>query len=129
MPIANTDPATAVTTYLAEFYRGDFERAREVVAEDFSFEGPFLQVQGKEAFFEGAEGLRQIVRGHRLIQQWIDGDEVSSLYEVDIHTPHGQGALLMSEWHSVQFGQLVRGRVVFDTVPFRSLMAPPDVEN
>lgn len=111
-----------VGEYLGAFYRGDFERAKSVVAEDFSFTGPFLQVQGKDAFFAGAEGLRGIVRGHRVLRQWEAGPEVSSLYEVDIETPLGHGSVLMSEWHTVEDDRLVAGRVVFDTASFRALV-------
>ena len=53
---------------------------------------------------------------------WVDGDEVSSTYEVAIETPVGAGAVLMSEWHTVRNGALASGRVVFDTAVFRSLV-------
>jgi hypothetical protein len=122
----SASPAGVVNAYLEGFYSGDFEAARLNVADSFSFEGPFLQVEGKDAFFAGAEGLRSIVRGHRLLRQWVDGDDVSSLYQVDLETPAGKGSVLMSEWHRVTGGQLVSGRIVFDTAVFRRLVpAPP----
>jgi len=112
-----------VNTYLTSFYSGDFETATTVVSDDFVFTGPFLQVEGKEPFFTGAEGLRSIVRGHRLLRQWSDAHNVSSIYDVDFATPNGGGSIVMSEWHVVQSGALVSGRVIFDTAAFRALVA------
>jgi len=115
--------ASVVNAYLDAFYTGDFERARAVVADSFSFQGPFLQVEGREAFFAGAQGLRPVVRGHRLIRQWVDGDEVSSLYQVNLATPTGEGSVLMSEWHTIEAGRVAAGRVVFDAAKFRALLS------
>lgn len=111
-----------VNRYLDRFYRGDFAAAGAVVAREFSFTGPFLEVRGKDAFFAGAAGLRQIVRGHRLLRQWIDGAEVCSLYDVHLETPAGAATIPMSEWHTVRDGHLVAGRVLFDSAAFRALL-------
>lgn len=108
--------------YLSAFYVGDFEGARLLVNESFSFEGPFLSVDGRDAFFEGAEGLKAIVRGHRVLRQWEEDDEVSTVYELDLETPVGSGTVPMAEWHRVEDGQLVFSRVLFDSVAFRALM-------
>jgi hypothetical protein len=117
-------PAQVVDGYLGAFYRGDFVGAREQVADGFSFEGPFLQVEGADTFFAGAEGLRRIVRGHRTVRQWQQGDDVSTLYEVEIETPAAAGSVLMSEWDTVRGGKLVSASVVFDTAAFRKLVPP-----
>ena len=127
-PVVPTDrqhdePAShTVNRYLDGFYRGDFATAGAVVAADFTFKGPFLDVQGKDAFFAGAVGLQQIVRGHHLLRQWTDGEDVCSVYDVHLETPVGAGTVPMSEWHTVRDGQLVAGRVLFDTAAFRALV-------
>ena len=113
-----------VNTYLTSFYSGDFDKAGTVVSEDFVFVGPFLQVESKELFFQGAEGLRPIVRGHRLLRQWSDSNNVSSIYDVDLETPAGAGSIVMSEWHKLRDGELVSGRIIFDTAAFRTLVSP-----
>jgi hypothetical protein len=129
--MATTDPAARdqgrghpVDVYLSAFYTGDFDRARSVVADDFRFDGPFVQAVGRDAFFASAEGLRSIVRGHRLRHRWVDGPEVCSVYDVDVQTPAASGSVTMSEWHSLRGGQLASGRVVFDTAAFRALLPP-----
>ncbi|HEV3187766.1 MAG TPA: hypothetical protein VGZ04_06930 [Acidimicrobiales bacterium] len=113
-----------VNAYLTSFYSGDFEEAKTVVSDDFVFAGPFLQVESKALFFEGAQGLRPIVRGHRLLRQWTDADNVSSIYDVDFETPNGTGSIVMSEWHVIRNDEIVSGRVIFDSAAFRSLVSP-----
>lgn len=126
---ASIDPGAStaldvVNAYLTSFYLGDFEKARTVVSDDFVFVGPFLQVEGKELFFEGAEGLRAIVRGHRLHRQWSDSNNVSSIYDVDFETPTGARSIVMSEWHVLRDGELASGRIIFDSAAFRTLVSP-----
>lgn len=117
-------PAAAETAsaYLTAFWSGDFDAVRALLAEDFSFCGPFVQVRGRDPFLDSAAGLKPIIRGHRLLRQWADGDEVCSWYDVDLQTPVKSGAVTMSEWHAVREGKLTSGRVVFDAAAFRAFL-------
>lgn len=117
-------PAEVASAYLTAFYTADFEAARPLLAEDFSFHGPFVQLRGRDPFLDSAAGLKPIVRGHRLLRQWADGDEVCSWYDVDLQTPVKSGAVTMSEWHTVRGGKLISGRVVFDAAAFRAFLPP-----
>lgn len=122
MTQVQNSPSVAVDTYLSAFYSGKFATASSVVADEFSFEGPFIKTQSKDSFFDGAEGLRGIVRGHRTLRQWVDGNDVCTIYDVALETPLGFGSVTMSEWHSVRGAQLVSGRVFFDSAAFRALV-------
>jgi hypothetical protein len=124
---ATVDPEVLVATYLDSFYSGDLERAASVLAEDFRFQGPAHQIEGKQAFLERAEGVRSVMRGDRVVRQWVDGNEICTLHEVDLVSPVGEGSVVVSEWHTVRGGQLVSGRSVFDTTAFRSLVPAPDL--
>lgn len=115
-------PAETASAYLTAFYAGDFDQARALLAEDFSFSGPFVQVRGRDPFLDSAAGLKPILRGHRLLRQWADGDEICSWYDVDLQTPVTSGAVTMSEWHTVREGKLTSGRVVFDAAAFRAFL-------
>jgi ketosteroid isomerase-like protein len=117
-----TSPTSVVNAYLDAFSGGDLDAAYELVAEDFVFRGPMLQSDGKAAFVEGSSGLRPIVRGHRMLRQFADGDEVCSIYDFDIETPAGAGSVTMSEWSTVRDGKLTSARLVFDTAAFAALM-------
>lgn len=117
-------PAEVAGAFLTAFYTADFDAARALLAEDFSFHGPFVQVRGREAFLDSAAGLKPIVRGHRLLRQWADGDQVCSWYDLDLATPVKSGSVTMSEWHAVREGKLVSGRVMFDAAAFRAFLPP-----
>ena len=122
--VSKTAPQV-VNGYLSAFYRGDFETAAELLADDFSFEGPFVKVDGKDAFLASAQGLRGIVRGHRLLRSWHDGDEICSIFELDVETPKGSAAIPMCEWHSVRDDEIIAGRVLFDSAAMRELLPTP----
>ena len=115
-------PAETASAYLTAFWAGDFDEARTLLAEDFSFSGPFVQVRGRDLFLDSAAGLKPIIRGHQLLRQWADGDEIRSWYDVDLQTPVKSGAVTMSEWHTVREGKLTSGRVVFDAAAFRAFL-------
>lgn len=111
-----------VNEYLQAFYSGYFDEARALVSDDFHFKGPFVEAADKEAFFSSAARLAEIVKGHRLLRQWVDGIEVSSIFEVNLQTPVARGSVTMSEWHTVRNGKLISGRVILDTAAFRALV-------
>ena len=52
---ATEGPAGIVTEFLTAFYSGDVDRARDLVADDFTFRAPLVEpVATKEAYFAGA---------------------------------------------------------------------------
>ena len=115
-------PARVVRDYLDAFYGGDFEAARELLADDVTFRGPFVEVDNAEAFLASAQPLRSIVSGHRLIKQWQDNDQVSTLYEMNLETPAATGSVLVSESNAIREGKIASASLVFDTEAFRKLL-------
>ena len=111
-----------VNQYLGAFYDGAHDRARRLVADEFSFHGPFVTVTGRDPFFASAAGLTAVVRGHLLLGQWSEGEDVCSIFEVRLESPVGTGTVTMSEWHQVRDGLLQWGRVLFDSAEFRALL-------
>ena len=109
-------------TYLDRFTSGDTAGAAELLTDDFSFHGPMLQSEGKAAFLEGAARLGPIMRGYDMRRQWVDKDEVCSVYEFKIETPAGAGSITMAEWNTVRDGKLASARLVFDTAAMAELM-------
>ena len=119
---ATSQASEVVEQYLDAFYRGDFESAQALLADDLSFKGPFVEVDGGDQFLASAEGLRRIVKGHRTVRQWHDGEEISTLYEMKLETPAGKGSVLVSEWNTVRGSKIVSATLVFDTAEFRKLV-------
>jgi hypothetical protein len=67
-----------------------------------------------EAFFALSEPLRPLLRGHRLVRHWEDGDDVCVVYDLLL----GDDAVRMTDWSSVRDGLVVADRVLFDTAAF-----------
>lgn len=117
-------PLEVVNEYLSTFYTGDFDRAAALVGGNFRFRGPFVEVHGKDAFLASAAALQPIVRGHRLLQQWVNGDEVCSIFELLVEAASA-GTVTISEWHTVRGGTLTAALVLFDSPALRALLPPP----
>lgn len=111
-----------VSEYLDAFASGDFEGARQLVADDFSFAGPMVQVEGSEGFFAASAPLVPIVRGFRMLRQWEEGDEVCSIYELRMESPAGAGSVVMAEWNRLRDGRVASSRLIFDTAAFLALI-------
>lgn len=114
--------ADTVNGYLNAFYAGDFAAARPFLDEAFHFTGPFIEAKDRETYLASAAPLGRVVRGHRLLRQWLDGSEIASVYEVRLETAVGAGVVSMFEWHKVAQHLLVSSRLLFDTQSFRALM-------
>jgi len=66
-------------------------------------------------FFAGSDRKAGYIGGFKILRQWEDGDEVSTLYEIDIRTREGAASLLMHEWHTLAGGQIASSLMLFDT--------------
>jgi SnoaL-like domain len=120
---AERSSATQVAEdYLTAFCGGDFEGAREFVAEDFAFEGPFTRAESREEFFASAAPLQPMLRGLSLLRKWEDGDESCWIYDLNLETPAGTGAVTISDWLTVRDGLVARERLLFDTAAWAALM-------
>ena len=118
---------TAVENFLTAFYAGDADAARTTITEDFTFVGPFATVHGPDEFFKATEGLLKIVRGHRVMRHVIEGDNVTTLYDIVLAGPSGEGTVTTSGWFTVTGAKLSAARLIFDTAQFKAIVSPPPV--
>ena len=109
-------------TYLERFASGDVAGAGELLVEEFAFDGPILQAKGKAEFLAGSATAAAMARGCTLHRQWADGDDVCTVYDFNIETPAGAGAIPMAEWSVIRGGKLVSSRLLFDTAAMAALM-------
>ena len=114
--------AEVFKAYLERFTSGDADGAAELLTDDFTFVGPILQAKNKADFLAGSAGLGPMVRGCHMHRQWVDGDEVCSIYDFKVETPIGTGSIPMAEWSVVRNGKLVSSRLLFDTAAMTALM-------
>jgi len=109
-------------TYLERFTSGDIEGAAELLADEFAFNGPILQAKDKAEFLAGSATAAAMARGCTIHHQWADGDDVCSIYDFQIETPAGTGAIPMAEWSVIRNRKLVSSRLLFDTAAMAALM-------
>ncbi len=101
---------------------GDFVAAAGYLADNYKFHGPLFQADNKKDYVEGTAQLAAIVRGHKMLRQWTDGDEACSVYDFHIETPKGKGSITMTDWTTVKNGKMVSSRLIFNTSEFVALM-------
>ncbi len=90
-----------------------------LVTEDFSFQAPLQATTGRSALRKIVAHAAANVRGHRVLHQWQDGDEVCTIYQLSVETGGEATSVLVSEWSTVRGGHLAASLMVFDTGPFR----------
>ena len=114
--------ATIFRSYLERFTTGDVEGAAELLVDGFSFDGPILQAGNKAEFLAGSAPAAAMARGCAIHRQWVDGDQVCSIYDFEVETPAGRGSIPMAEWSVIRDGKLVSSRLLFDTAAMAALM-------
>jgi hypothetical protein len=109
-------PSTVVAHYLSALAASDLERARGLLADDFTFRGPGMaRAVDRETFIAEFGAKYDHVSDLRLLRQTERDGQVASLYELHSRTPHGATTFLMSEWNTVRDGRLESALLVFDT--------------
>jgi len=108
--------------FMEAFSSGNIDAALDLITDDFSFSGPILQAEGKEAFFEGAQMAAAIVKGFTIHRQVEHEDQVVSMYDFEVGAPAMPGKVSMTEWNTIRDGKLASSRLFFDTAAFNALM-------
>ncbi|WP_426661852.1 nuclear transport factor 2 family protein [Rhodanobacter aciditrophus] len=109
-------PSELVTAFLQAFMSGDVEKASGMVSDDFCFRAPMHQGEGsKAAYFAGAERKTRFIHAFRILRQWTQGNDVCTVYEIDVRTTEGSATMAMSEWHTVRAGRVSSTYMVFDS--------------
>jgi len=121
LPVPGASPPTTsagevVTAYLTAYLSGDIPTARSMIKDDFSFRAPLLEsTASKDVFFAGAERKASYIRSFSILRQWEDGNEVSTLYRLEVSTSSGSASMLMHEWHTTSSGQIASTVMLFDS--------------
>ena len=90
-----------------------------VLAENFKFIGPVDQTTGLEEFGKLNEAFTPHIAGMRMLSQFENGDQVVSIYEMDLNAPSGKAITLkVSDWVKVENGKMVEERIFYDPREF-----------
>lgn len=90
-----------------------------LLADDFRFIGPVDQTTGIDAFTKLNESFFPLVTGMRMLKQFEHGNDVCSLYEMDLKSPSGTSLTLhIADWVVVNNGKMVQERIYYDARAF-----------
>jgi hypothetical protein len=113
-------PSTAdvAETFIAAWTSKDFNRARALLHDDLSFQGPIDTFSDADSYLRAIQGLSQIVTGVDRHKVFVDGDDVCVIYDLKTApVPSSPTA----EWYHVREGKIASIRVFFDARPFAPL--------
>jgi ketosteroid isomerase-like protein len=106
--------------FFAAWTDRNFERARGLLHDDVSFEGPLDTFTDADAYLQALRGLSEIVTGADVRRVFAEGDEACVLY--DLHTAPVPDSPV-AEWYRVRDGRIAAIRAYFDARPFAALFA------
>jgi ketosteroid isomerase-like protein len=113
-----TDALGVAEDFFAAWTAKDFDRARALLHDDLSFQGPIDTFDDAEAYLQAIRGLSQIVTGAERRKVFVDGDDVCIIYDLNtVPVPTAPTA----EWYRVRDGRIAAIRVFFDARPFAPL--------
>jgi hypothetical protein len=96
----------------------DFERARSLLHDDVSFEGPIDTFADADSYIASLQQLSGIVTGVDEQKVFVDGDDVCVIY--DLKTAPVPSSRTC-EWYRVRDGKVASVSVVFDARPFAAM--------
>jgi ketosteroid isomerase-like protein len=114
------DPAQVAEEFFGAWTGKDFARARELLHDDVSFEGPIDRFSDADAYMAALQRLAPAVTGAETRKVFVDGDDVCVIY--DLKTAPVPSSRTC-EWYRVRDGRIAAVSVIFDARPF----APPPV--
>ena len=98
----------------------DFQRARSLLHDDVSFDGPIDTFSDADSYVASLQQLSGIVTGAEKQKVFVDGDDVCVIY--DLKTAPIPSSRTC-EWYRVREGKISAVSVVFDARPFAAMMA------
>lgn len=107
-----------VGEFLSAWTAGETDRAIALVDDDYSLWTPAQESAGEGARDELAAYIGHIApfcKGCRMLRQWEDGEDVSSIVQLLLEPPTGPMTLTISEWDRVRDGKICSSRLIFDT--------------
>jgi ketosteroid isomerase-like protein len=96
----------------------DFDRARTLVHDDVSFQGPIDSFSDADSYLASLRQLTGIMLGADKKKVFVDGDDVCVIY--DLKTAPVPSARTC-EWYHVRDGKVASVSVVFDARPFAAM--------
>lgn len=99
------------------------EGLADVITEDVTFDGIFVKASGRQDFVNKFQSWVQLKKKYHTIKQFVDGNQVCSIQEIDITTPTGAKTKMeLADWIELRDGKIANERVYFDPREFGKAM-------
>jgi SnoaL-like domain len=116
-----SNQAEVVNNFLRAVGEGDFASAREHLANDLTFQGPFDTFSDPESYLKALRTLYPIVKKVSVRKLFEAGEDICLLYDMETNTPIGTA--LICEWFTVRDRKIVSILAVFDARPFAPMFS------
>jgi len=112
------DAARVAEAFFEAWTSKNFERARGLVHDDLSFEGPIDSFSDADSYLASLRRLSGMVTGVQKQKVFEDGDDVCIIYDLETAPVPSSRTC---EWYRVRDGKVASVSVVFDARPFAPL--------
>src|SRR6516165_3730826 len=112
------DTAGVAEDFFDAWTSKEFERARSLLHDDVSFEGPIDTFSDADSYLASLQQLSGIVTGVDRHKVFVDGDDVCVIYDLKTAVVPSSRTC---EWYRVRDGKIARVWVVFDARPFAAM--------
>jgi ketosteroid isomerase-like protein len=104
--------------FFAAWTSKDFGRARSLLHDDVSFEGPIDTFRDADSYIASLQQLSGIMTGAETQKVFVDGDDVCVIYDLKTApVPRSRTC----EWYHVRDGKIAAVSVVFDARPYAAM--------
>jgi hypothetical protein len=113
-----TNSAQIAEEFFDAWTSKDFERARGLLHDDLSFDGPIESFSDADSYMAALRQLSGMVTGVDKQKLFADGDDVCLIYDLQTQpVPRSRTC----EWYRVRDGKITAISAVFDARPFAPL--------
>ncbi|MEO0339418.1 MAG: nuclear transport factor 2 family protein [Bacteroidota bacterium] len=110
-----------VEVFLAGFNdQSKIQTSLELLAEDYHFKNPMVELQSKEAFIALAKEMGKVLTGVEVIRYAADGEWVAAFYTFQSAIP-GLERNLATEWFRIENGMIQESHLIYDASAWRKV--------
>ena len=113
-----TDAAQVAEGFFDAWTAKDFTRAREMLHDNVSFNGPIDTFSDADSYLASLRQLSGIITGVDKQKVFVGGDDVCVIYDLKTRPVPSSRTC---EWYKVRDGKIASVSVVFDARPFAPL--------
>lgn len=112
-----TDAGDIASSFLRAYYQGDVEAARQLLADDVSFEGPAASFTGADLLIASSAHVAPSVKRLEIRKVFIDNQDVCVWYDVHL-LDHSVTSFAVAQMFVLHERNIAATRMIFDNAPF-----------